>query len=162
MQFTITREFVLGGKAVFTVSNPEGQHYTFKVVGKNFDDKSKDAIPTIYFVNLLTGPDNMSDYTYLGVLDIQTGALRHSAKSRWDRNNPPLPVKVFSYFLRHFIWQGEAMPEGYGIDGAGRCGRCGRVLTHPDGVNPDGDRYGFGPECWQKVQHLFPAKEEAA
>ena len=46
--------FFEGGKAIFTVSNPKGEHYTFQI-------KHKKNTP--FFVSLLTGPDNISNFT---------------------------------------------------------------------------------------------------
>jgi len=166
--FTIDRRFVLGGKAVFTVHNPEGTHYTFMVKAANFDDDGDDA-PSKFFCYLLTGPDNMSDYTYLGMLDVQTGETFATKASPWKQaltnwrrargqdkaeaaKAIPLPVRVLRWALMQVIWPGSPVPEGYGIHGEGRCGRCGHPLTHPDGVSPDGHRFGFGPTCWEKLR----------
>lgn len=171
--FTITREFILGGKAIFTVSSPNGQHYTYLIEAVNFDEDS-DETPSRFFVKLLTGPDNTSDYTYLGQIDIQTGEVFATKASPWRdaltqarrlyrqrkvsesaayaKEHFPLPVQVIRWALMRIVWPGRDVPEGYGIDGEGRCGRCGRPLTHPDGITPDGHRFGFGPKCWAKVQ----------
>jgi len=143
--FTIDKRFVLGGKAVFTVSNNKGQHYTYLVQHKPADDK----YPEAYFVRLLTGPDNMGDYTYLGKLDQRTGFMQLSPKSKMNADS--LPVKVVRWALARVIWPEAQVPEGYGIHGEGRCGRCGHPLTHPDGVSPEGHRFGFGPTCWAKL-----------
>lgn len=143
--FTIDRRFVLGGKAIFTVSNPHDQHYTYMVKFK----EGSNGFPDAYFVMLLTGPNNTSDYTYLGMLDERTGNLRLTKKSRMTDDS--LPVKVFRWALSRVVWPEAQVPEGYGINGEGRCGRCGRPLTRPEGVNPDGHRFGFGPVCWEKL-----------
>jgi len=170
--FIINKRFVLGGKAIFTVSNPNGDHYTFLVAGVNFDDDAEDT-PTRYCVKLLTGPDNTSDYTYLGMLDVETGETYATKASTWKpaltearrlfrqgkraesieyaRQHLPRPVQVIRWALMKIVWPGRSVPYGYGINGEGRCGRCGRPLTRPEGVDPSGYRFGFGPTCWEKV-----------
>jgi hypothetical protein len=169
--FTIDKRFVLGGKAIFTVSNPNGQHYTYMVRAANFDDDADDA-PSKFFSYLLTGPDNTSDYTYLGMLDVETGETFATRKSPWKdaldevrrlrrlgklseariaEQHIPLPVRVLRWALMQVVWPGKPVAEGYSINGEGRCGRCGRTLTRPEGVSPDGHRFGFGPVCWAKV-----------
>lgn len=169
--FTIDRRFVLGGKAIFTVHNPNRQHYTFLVEAVNFDEDSDEA-PSRFFAKLLTGPDNTRDYTYLGQLDTETGETFATRKSTWkdalsdwrrarargDLNGSreaeqriPLPVRVLRWALMKVVWPNKPVPEGYGINGEGRCGRCGRTLTRPEGISPDGHRFGFGPVCWGKL-----------
>lgn len=142
-EFTITPAWVQAGKAIFTVSNNRGEHYTYKVSkGK---DESK---PPIWFVALLTGQDNESDYTYMGVLSPQTGDVRLTRASRYTADS--VPYRVIRWALAQ-LWAETPLPVGYAIAGEGRCGRCGRLLTHPDGVNSDGYRLGYGPECYKHV-----------
>lgn len=130
----ITKDFVLAGKAIFTVSNSQGKHYTYKVLQKN----------DIYFVFVLTKPDQ---YTYMGMLSGFYNILHLTKKSKYKTDS--LPVKVLNWALK-MIWTQQDVPSGYGINHAGRCGRCGRQLTRPEGVDHAGYRYGFGPECWNK------------
>lgn len=141
--FTLTPEFVLAGKATMTVSNGRGDHYTYRV--EKVENKNR---PTMWFANLLTGPDNEDDYTYLGVVDPNTLAVRPTRATRLGPETTPF--KVLAWALRRIQFQ-DGMPEGATIDPAGRCGRCGRPLTHPDGVNATGYRLGFGPVCFEKM-----------
>lgn len=135
----ITSQFVLAGKAIFTVHNDKNEHFTYKVT------KAKNG--NLWFASFLTGPDNESNYSYLGVIK-ENGEFRTTAKSRMDFNSKP--VKVLCWVLR-LVWNESVVPEGYGINHAGRCGRCGRTLTRPEGIDPEGYRLGFGPECWSKM-----------
>lgn len=139
----VTKTFVLGGRAVFTVHNPTGQHYTYRVVLKQEGTR-----PGVFFVNLLTGPENTTDFTYLGILDPSGPGIRLTNKSKLRADSTP--VRVLVWALRQ-IWAEREIPTGYGINHEGRCGRCGRVLTRPEGVDQGGYRFGFGPECWGKV-----------
>lgn len=129
------RDFVLAGKAIFTVSNPTGQHFTYRVGAK---EGRRDG-DTVFFVSLLTGPVNTSDYTYLGILDPATGTVRRTAKSRIGAD--ATGAKVIAWALS-IVWQGRTLPTGYQIQHAGKCGRCARTLTDPLSI-----ALGIGPEC---------------
>jgi hypothetical protein len=133
MQNEITNpKFFEGGKALFTVSNNKGVHYTFKI------RKRKDSP---YFVSLLTGPDNTSNYTYLGIFNPHHKALilTYASKMKLDS----VPVKVFNWAVQK-VYEHAPLPEGYGIQHEGRCCRCGRLLTDNVSINR-----GVGPECWK-------------
>ena len=68
-------KFVKAGKALFTiVNNATGGRFTFKV--KKFD---KAENKEIWFVSVLNGPDNYSNYRYVGM--IFGTAFRHTKKS---------------------------------------------------------------------------------
>lgn len=148
----IDKEFVLAGKATFTVEVPEGAfktskpHYTFKVTRKEADGRWPEA----YFVKLLTGPDNESSYTYLGKLEPKTGVMFTTAKSAM----PPeaLPVRLLNRILAN-VWAGTHdayESKGFKTHHAGACGRCGRKLTTPESTER-----GYGPECIHYVMPQF-------
>ena len=143
--FPVTVDWIIAGKAIFTIYNGDGEHYTYKVSRKDNDASGR---PPVWFVSLLTGSDNHDDYTYLGMLSSVTGKFHTTRASRMSATSTP--VKVISWALQ-YVWGGWNMPHGYGIKGEGRCGRCGRRLTHPDGVADDGYRLGYGPHCWAKI-----------
>ena len=68
------RRFVLGGKSTFTVQNKDtGNRFTYRV---KFASDKKDPL---YFVGLLSGPDNSHDYSYIGI--IHRDAFRRTGKS---------------------------------------------------------------------------------
>lgn len=146
MSFTVDKRFVLAGHAIFTAHSRTGTHFTFRV-----SKAQKPGQPPVWFVAVLTGPDNESDYEYLGMLDAETGEIRITAKSRFTYGEQIPSVKAARWTLRR-IWSGREWPEGCGVSGEGRCGRCGRTLTAPDGVSEEGFRFGYGPICWEKMQ----------
>lgn len=151
----IGSDFILGGKAIFTVANPTGEHYTFKVTRKEADerfDRRGDGLPT-YFVKLLTGPDNGSDYTYLGILG-SNGAVKLTKASHYTDDTKPVRVIRWAMGL---IFAGRSLPAGYKVHHEGRCGRCGRRLTVPESVES-----GFGPECSGRMGHERPLMVYAA
>jgi hypothetical protein len=135
----ISLKHVRAGRAIFTTDNGKGEHFTFRVKAS----KPSAAWPTpAYFVQLLTGPENTSDYTYVGMLTEQD-TLRLTAKSQFKPES--LPVRVFNWTMR--VLRGEAkMPEGYSVQGSTRCVRCGRLLTTPESIES-----GIGPECAGKA-----------
>lgn len=125
--------FFEGGNALFTVSNPTGERYTYKI--------RKPRPTTPYFVSLLTGPDNRTSYTYIGLYIPQrpNDPIQLTQKSKLPPTSTP--IRVFSWAVR-LIRSGRPIPQGYAIQHEGRCCRCGRVLTVPESIER-----GIGPEC---------------
>ena len=133
---TVTPGFIGAGRAVFTVENPGGDRYTFRVAGKTFGGGRR-----LLFGSLLAGPDNTRDYVYLGV--VEGANLRLTGASRLPQGSTP--VRVLNWALG-VVHGRNALPGGYAIHHEGRCGRCGRVLTVPESI-----RRGLGPRCAGKV-----------
>lgn len=143
---TISKDFVTAGKATFTLEIPEAyalqhglkRHYTFKTRFKAGNDRYPDA----FFVSLMTGADNESSFSYLGMLSPETGVVRTTAKSCLGSGD--LVVRLLNRALA-VIWAGDATPltaAGFNVCHAGKCGRCGRKLTNPESLAT-----GIGPEC---------------
>lgn len=127
------KAFALAGKARFTVrSTKTGTRFTFKVSKKGEGP---------HFVSLLSGSDNMGDYTYLGTV-FPDGSYRHAASSRVATTAKS--AVAFSWIWRH-VEAGKELPEGVQVWHEGRCGRCGRVLTTPESIER-----GLGPECMKR------------
>lgn len=124
-------KFFTAGRAVFTVANPKGEHYTFRI------GHSKPEQPL--FVGLLTGPNNEADYTYMGIYNPEVNQVRLTAKSRY--NEETTPVKVVRWALKQVV-EGKPLPAGYSIQHEGKCCRCGRALTDPVSIE-----MGIGPVC---------------
>lgn len=136
------KQFVMAGNAIFTVHNDKGEHYTYRVRKK----EQKGTWGTKWFVQLLTGPNNRSDYQYLGVLEPNSGTIRTTRASKLPPSS--IPMKVVNWALGRIVWpkRWDKLPNGYGIIHEGRCGRCGRLLTTPESVS-----IGIGPECLGKL-----------
>lgn len=137
---TLDKTFFTGGKATFTVDNGKGEHYTFKIKRPKDTGRFRGEPPL--FISLLTGPDNTSSYSYLGMLDA-TEIVKLTRASRMTADSKP--VKVARWALFHAFGD-KRLPEGYQIRHEGKCGCCGRALTHPDSLTR-----GIGPECWSKM-----------
>ena len=138
----IGKDFILAGRAIFTVANPKGERYTFKVTKKDPQEGSRYTTPT-YFVALLTGSDNENDYTYMGILNAGAGTVRLTAKSAYKEDSTPVRVAQWVIGL---TWRGQEIPAGYFLQHEGKCGRCGRTLTVPSSLVT-----GLGPECAGKM-----------
>jgi hypothetical protein len=123
--------FIKAGKAVFTLLNEETKNrFTYKV--KKHKKKS------LYFVSVLTGSDNVSDYTYIGC--IFGREFRTTKRSRVTED--ATSFKVFSWFMKNI----DKLPSQVKVYHENRCGRCGRALTVPESV-----QNGFGPECIKRI-----------
>lgn len=134
---TQARKFILGGNARVTlVSQKTGTRFTFRVRAKDVP-KDSAAVPP-WFVQLLTGRENNSDYTFLGTIFEDAATYRHGRKSNVSPEAPS--AKGFAWAWS-FLAKGE-LPPGCEVWHEGRCGRCGRALTVPESI-----AMGLGPEC---------------
>lgn len=127
------KNFMLAGKAIFTaVSKKTGTRYTYKV--KHNEDRN------CWFVSLLTGPENSSDYTYMGW--IKDGNFKTTKGSKIS--DSASSVLGFNWIYQH-VSKGLVLDQ-VEIFHAGRCGRCGRLLTVPNSILT-----GYGPECFGRM-----------
>lgn len=145
----ITADFILAGRAIFTVSNPAGERYTYKITKKQDEGRQP-----VYFVALLTGSNNETDYTYMGLISL---AARTVISTRNSRISPDVVSFKVAQWAVAMLLQGRAIPAGYSIHHEGKCGRCGRTLTVPESIQT-----GLGPECAGKMGLVAPAKAQAA
>jgi len=128
------KNFIRAGKATFTLENKAtGNHLTFRV------NQPKEDSP--HFVQVLTGPDNGSDYAFLGTI-FADGNYRHGTKSTIGRD--ARSAKTFVWFW-NILMDDRNLPESVKFYHEGRCGRCGRPLTTPESIN-----LGLGPVCAEK------------
>jgi Family of unknown function (DUF6011) len=135
--------FVLAGDAILTLhSRKTDNHYTYRV------REAKSG--GIWFVQLLTGPDNTNDYTYLGCLRGQPLEFALTKKSKLPME--ATPIKAFRFMWRAVQTQGE-MPKDIDVYHEGRCGKCGRKLTVPESLER-----GIGPECANKMGLVVDAR----
>jgi len=125
------KRFIVAGNAMFTIFNDDTNgRFTFRVC------RSKDN-EHLYFVSVLTGPSNTTDYTYMGVLVNGTFKLTRGSKVSAEA----LSFRAFNWFAR-MLNAGRDFPVNFHFYHAGRCGRCGRTLTVPESIET-----GLGPEC---------------
>lgn len=140
--------FITAGNAYFTIrSQKTGQRYTYRVslakpnAGYCQWCKAEPCrcVPP-YFVSLLSGPENTSDYTYLGMIRDRVFRLTRASKM----NETSGPVRAFRWVYERLVRR--ELPPQTEIWHEGRCGRCGRMLTVPESVAA-----GIGPECAGKL-----------
>jgi len=135
--------FITAGRAVFTlVSKTSGERRTFRVAAP------KDAQPgdALRFVSLLTGPDNTTNYEYVGLVT-KAGEELVTRTSRGKM--PTQPLNTIGWLLVQV--QRAVRGESSKLDQVefwheGRCCRCGRKLTVPSSIES-----GIGPECATKM-----------
>jgi hypothetical protein len=124
---------VKAGKATITLhSGTTGKHFTYQV--KKHKDKD------LWFVSLMVGTNNDSDFAYLGYF-YNDNKFKRSDKSCRDSSSPSF--LAFEYFLNHI----KSVPEKLGVYHSGNCCRCGRTLTTPESIEA-----GIGPECSKMVE----------
>jgi len=130
------KPYILGGRATVTVVNPEsGNRYTYRVTSK--DVGSADEPRTLYFVSVLTGPENERDYQFLGTI-FDSEKFVHGRKSRIGADAPS---------ARAFTWVWEHLDDDrFEIWHEGKCSRCSRTLTDPESIER-----GLGPKCAEKA-----------
>lgn len=140
----LTEKFLLAGRAVFTVSNPAGDHYTFKVRRVESEwPKYSGKMTTTYFVNVKTAKTD-HPYGYIGILDAKKGTIKCTAKSEFLPGTKEYSVAAWAC---QAVVNAKMIPDGYHIEHAGRCGKCGRQLTDPESI-----QRGIGPECWSMIE----------
>ena len=129
-----TKTFVLAGDATFTVTSLQsGTRFTYQV------EKSKDK--PFYYVSVLTGPDNWSNYKYLGILNLEGQFyFARPEKAKVAKDAPS--ARGFEWFWRHLTNPAGGKVEQVKVSHEGKCCRCGRKLTVPRSTE-----LGLGPEC---------------
>ncbi len=126
--------FVLAGKAIFTVrSEKTDTRFTFKI------EKGDGDAP--HFVSVLTGPNNMADYTFVGSI-FKGERYFHGRNSRIS---PNATSAVAAKWVCEKVLAGVEL-KGVQVWHESRCGRCARPLTTPESVE-----LGIGPECASKM-----------
>jgi len=127
------KKLILAGKATITLRNKEtGNRYTYKI---NCPPDRK-----IFFVKLLCGPDNTSNYKYIGF--IRNEIFSWGNKSSISKES--MGVQAFEFVFNSILAPGKTSTI-LEVWHEGRCCRCGRKLTVPESI-----KTGFGPECYAR------------
>lgn len=137
------KEFVNGGNATFTVEIPHTfqeekgtpDHYTYRIV-------RKDGPRPVWFAGLLAGPDNNSDYQYMGMYYPYRTSISLTGKSRYNEDSMPVRMlnRILARIQDNSVEQMEA--SGFRLHHEGKCCVCGRKLTTPESIET-----GIGPVC---------------
>lgn len=125
--------FMLAGNARVTlVSVKTGTRFTYRVREK------KTSNGALYFVSVLTGSNNESDYEYLGTIFANDHRYAHGKKSRIA---PTAPSAAAFKWACKYLLVGE-LPPSCEVHHEGRCGKCNKTLTVPESIET-----GLGPVC---------------
>ena len=123
------------GARVTVVNDATGNHFTFrfrrpvnKATGQEF---------TCVLVDLMTGTDNESSYSFIGTLRGDYVAVSPKAKTSKERADKA--ALVLNWTIK--AAQGGDLKTVRCLH-FGTCGRCGRTLSTPESVDQ-----GLGPEC---------------
>lgn len=137
--------FILAGNATCSLrSKGTGAHYTYRINRAKAKEGQTEA-PLLWFVGLLTGPNNQEDYSYIGIISAKgtddVPAFRTTAKTK---NPKSASVEGFNWFSRTLFGAGTKLGQ-VEFWHEGKCGRCRRPLTDPDSI-----ACGVGPVCRSK------------
>ena len=136
-------QFALAGNATLTLrSAATGARFTYKIRLAPKQDEDTPPERRTWFVKLLCGSDNTSDYRYIGF--IRDGRFIHGAGRSYASSEAP-SVIAFGWFVRTIVY-GQKANEKLEAWHEGCCGRCGRKLTVPESIES-----GMGPECAGKL-----------
>lgn len=119
-------------EAVITVLNTAtGGRYTFKCTAKE----------TATWVYVLSGPNNASDYTYIGSISFLY-RIKHFKPAKNAKITPAM--EAFIWLWKRLNSAPPSLPENVKLYHSGNCFRCGRRLTTPESI-----ACGIGPICRQ-------------
>lgn len=131
-----------------------GSHLTYRLRPVKRDPRDR-AVGRVVMVDVLTGPNNGADYTFLGAvyfgprreLPVLTGPRTQSPAGS---GGSPISDDAPSAKTLHWLFGRLARGEGPGpaaeVWHDGTCARCGRPLTTPESL-----ALGLGPICAEKL-----------
>lgn len=122
------KDFMLAGRAVFTLTGQDGKHFTYRV------NKSKKWTTPRWSVALGISYEGSM---YMGYLTADL-VLRQDGYSRVSRHVPSWQLLAEFLFWEDYI----ASSNPIRFQHEGKCCVCGRPLTHPQSIED-----GIGPEC---------------
>lgn len=131
------RRYAFAGKAIITLHVPGVRHFTYKII------KSKKN-PLVFWVYVLTGPDNTTAYQQIGMirsfLDVPVPYTKFTTSPMSTIENSALSFRWFHKFI-YRLGQ-NYLPDALEVWREHRCGKCRRRLTDPKSIE-----LGIGPIC---------------
>lgn len=142
--------FALAGKAHITLTSERtNHHFTYRI--KQCVDKETREVKDLWFVSILIdGNADEGRFDYIGVVR-EDRSFALTKKSTADEDS--VCVKAFRYFWKYLL-QDRIAPQ-LQVQHEGKCGRCGRTLTHPESIES-----GIGPECASIMASDMPSFED--
>lgn len=124
--------FFTAGNAYFTLRSTSGTRFTYRI--------NKHKKLNLYFVSVLTGSNNISDYTYLGTIKPTPNGYTFGLTAGSTISGEAKSFQAFNYVFTLLI-NGHEL-NFVEVWHEGKCGRCGRKLTDPQSIES-----GFGSYC---------------
>lgn len=133
------KKYLLAGNAIVTlVSIKTGNRYTYRI--------RRSINGVVFFVDLLTGPNNQRDYDYFGFIRTHNQAYWYGE----EKAKVSEIARSVQGFEKFWGWVQHGMLEKvdrfFEVYHAGFCLRCGRLLSTPTSVTR-----GIGPECYRQM-----------
>jgi hypothetical protein len=136
--FVITEEFLRGGLADFSVTDPAGFRHTFRVAHK----PASGGYPEAWFVHVQAGSDRRR---YLGKISVPGRPLRFWATAKTPSDDEAAAaLKALDKALDAAAGR-TPFPGGWSANHLGRCARCRKPLKTEESC-----RIGLGPACRQR------------
>jgi hypothetical protein len=130
----VTRDFLLGGSATFTVSTGD-REYRFHVRRPRPGRKWRgDTFRWFIF--------QRPKRRYIGEMNPCEPEVLLTYSSRLAPTHRI--VRALETALDH-AWYGTPLLDGWRVQTDGRCGACNRPMAEPESIER-----GFGPVCWRK------------
>lgn len=133
------RGFLFAGDCLFTVVNEKtGKRFTYKLQEPKEQRNPQDPV---YFLSLLTGPDNHRDYDTIGMIFSGVKYV-HWRKCRFGADSPG--EVAFVWLLARLL--GGGLPDCVRLYHHSYCAKCGKLLTVDESI-----KRGLGPDCAARV-----------
>jgi hypothetical protein len=131
---------IFAGKAIFTIrSKKTGNRFTFRFKRA----KETDRFPNpVFFVSVLSGPNNIDDYEYIGSISANGKSFRPRKNYPTDERHTTIKQLLFWLLNKMNDIAYTDIKAQAELFHAGYCMRCGRILTVPESIIS-----GLGPEC---------------
>jgi hypothetical protein len=137
--------FMLAGDATVTMrSQKTGAHFTYRL--RRAREKPNEG--PVWFASVLGASDDESVYAYFGLIksDAAGDLFFVPARPEKARISADAPSSVAFAWAMNWMLNAGQLPPKTDVMHEGKCGRCGRKLTHPSSLTS-----GFGPECSSRV-----------
>lgn len=121
--------------------------------GTRFTYRLRRERDNFFFIDVLTGPENETDYSFVGT--VQKIVWRKSKESHWtfqysgrsNIDNQQSSVLALDWFIERLNYATPLQPTSIAFYYSGYCSVCGRMLTVPESL-----ARGVGPKCAEKAQ----------
>lgn len=141
---TDIKNFMFAGHSVLTIVNKNtGNRFTFKI--NKPKDNLNNIINSLFFVAVLSGSDNTSNYNYMGTAKVINKSITYQIGNKSKISNEATSQKAFIWFVNRL--NNNNIPDYLEVWHEGHCGRCGKLLTVPESI-----KNGLGPVCLGKNQ----------